>query len=363
MATALRLALPAADLDQLRERVRRLAEQRPGVYRMIDPLGRVMYVGKAKRVRARVLSYFRAEFPSDKAARILHAAADITWDYTPSEFAAHLQELRLIARHRPPFNHHMNRARRTHFVKVSGGLAPRVSAGVATGRDDQRWYGPFVSPARVEAAIRTLNDLLGLRDCAPAMPIVFAGQIDLFSAQRQAACLRHELGYCTGPCAGLVTQDDYAARVQQAFAFLEGRSIRPIDRAVAEMQRAAEAAEFERAAKWRTRFEDLEWLLAATSRARCAIEGLTFVYRDPGDFGDDWAYLIRHGVVRAAYPWPGTPIEREAFRAVVEAELAKPDPAPGPLPFQHLDEILLLMAWFRKHPEAFRRTSRLETWV
>ena len=84
MATALRLALPAADLDQLRERVRRLAEQRPGVYRMIDPLGRVMYVGKAKRVRARVLSYFRAEFPDDKAARILHAAADITWDYTPS---------------------------------------------------------------------------------------------------------------------------------------------------------------------------------------------------------------------------------------------------------------------------------------
>jgi hypothetical protein len=129
------------------------------------------------------------------------------------------------------------------------------------------------------------------------------------------------------------------------------------------MQRAAEAAEFERAARWRERFEQLEWLLAATSRARAAVAGLTFVYRDPGAFGDDRAYLIRHGVVRASYPWPSTPIEREAFRAVVTEELARPAPTPGPLPYQHLDEILLLMAWFRRHPEAFRRTSPLETWV
>lgn len=363
LATALRLELPTADLGQLRERVRRIAEHRPAVYRMLDPLGRVIYVGKAKRLRARLMSYFRASFPDDKAARIIHAAADITWDYTSSEFSAHLTELRQIARYRPAYNHQMNRARRTLFVKVSGDRAARVSAGGATGREDQRWYGPFVSPARVQAAVRTLNDLLRLRDCAPTMPMVFAGQIDLFSAAQQAACLRHELGSCSGPCAALVTELDYRRQVSKAVAFLEGRSIEPIDRTVREMQTAAAGAEFERAAKWRERFEELEWLLAATSRARAAIAGLTFVYRDPGDFGDDWAHLIRHGVVRASYPWPDTPIEHEAFRAVVQDELSKPAPAPGPLPFQQLDEILLVMAWFRRHPEAFRRTSRLETWV
>ncbi len=363
MATALRLELPTADLGQLRERVRRIAEHRPAVYRMLDPLGRVIYVGKAKRLRARLMSYFRASFPNDKAARIIHAAADITWDYTSSEFSAHLTELRQIARYRPAYNHQMNRARRTLFIKVSGDRAARVSAGGATGREDQRWYGPFVSPARVQAAVRTLNDLLRLRDCAPTMPMVFAGQIDLFSAAQQAACLRHELGTCSGPCAALVTELDYRRQVSKAVAFLEGRSIEPIDRTVREMQTAAAGAEFERAAKWRQRFEELEWLLAATSRARAAIAGLTFVYRDPGDFGDDWAHLIRHGVVRASYPWPDTPIEHEAFRAVVQDELSKPAPAPGPLPFQQLDEILLVMAWFRRHPEAFRRTSRLETWV
>jgi excinuclease ABC subunit C len=330
---------------------------------MLDTTGRVLYVGKARRVRHRLLSYFRARFPDDKAARILHAAADITWEYAPSEFAAHLAELRQIARHRPPFNHHMNRVRRTLFIKVSAGPAPRVATGGAGGRDDQRCYGPFAGPGRARDAVRVLNDLLGLRDCAPGMPMMFAGQMDLFTPIRPAACPRHTFGTCSGPCAGLVSEAHYLHLVDTAVAFLEGRTIQPLDRAVREMQRAAETAEFERAARWREKFELLEWLIAATSRARAAVAGLTFVYRDPGTFGDDRAYVIRHGVVRATFPWPETPIEREAFRAVVADELGHPAPGPGPLPSQHLDEILLLLAWFRRHPDAFRRTSRLESWV
>lgn len=363
MTATLSLSLPSADLPALKERVRRLAEERPGTYRMLDPLGRVIYVGKAKRMKARLLSYFRCSYPEDKGARILHAAADIQWDYTPSEFSAYLTELRQIGRHRPAFNYKMNRARRTLFVRVLSGAAARISSGGAVGREDQRWYGPFVGGERIRESIRVLNDLLGLRDCAPTMPIVFAGQTDLFAAPQQAGCMRHELGKCTGPCAGLVTELEYRRRAETAIAFLEGRTIQPIDRVVEEMQRAAAAAEFELAARWRERFEHLEWLLAATSRARAAIAGLTFVYRDPGTHGDDRAYLIRNGLVRAAYPWPGTPIEKEAFSAVVREELAGPSLPSGPLPFQHLDEILLIMGWFRRHPEAFRRTSTLESWI
>jgi excinuclease ABC subunit C len=363
MPAALRLALPATDLEALRLRVRTLAEQRPAVYRMLDPHGRVIYVGKAKRLRNRLLSYFRARYPADKAARIIHATASLTWDYVPSEFAAHLSELRQIVRFRPPLNQAMNRARRTAFIKVQGGPAPRLALGGAGGKTDLRCYGPFRSPTRVRDALKTLNDMLGLRDCAPAMPIVFAGQMDLFAEPLQAACMRHGFGLCSGPCAGLVTQADYLARTEAAVAFLEGRTIQPIDRVVTAMQLASERAEFELATRWRERFEQLEWLLAAITRARIAIEGLTFVYHDPGVFGDDRAHLVRHGVVRASYPWPSTPIEHEAFRAVVRQELEGPAPAAGPLPFQHLDEILLVMAWFRSHPEAFRRTTRLEEWV
>jgi len=355
--------IPSTDLGQLRDRIRALTENRPAVYRMLDATGRIIYVGKAKRLRTRLMTYFRAEYPDDKAARILYAASEIAWDYVPSEFAAYLGELRQIRKFRPYFNHRGNVTRRAAFIKISGGPAPRVTAGGTITREDARCYGPFRSLARTGEAVRTLNDLLGLRDCAATMPVVFAGQGDLFGRPGRAGCMRHEFGFCSGPCGGFVTEWEYHRKVDTATAFLEGRTIQPIDRVVAAMQQAAEAAHFEVAARWREKFEQLEWLLAATSRARTAVDLLTFVYRDAGEFGDDRVYLVRQGLVRATFPNPATPIEQEAFRAVVGAELDRPAAPPGPLPLDGIDEILLLMAWFRAHPEALRRTTPLEQWT
>jgi excinuclease ABC subunit C len=357
------LPAPVTDLRALRRRIGERAENRPAVYRMLDPEGRIIYVGKAKRLRTRLLTYFRAVYPDDKAARILYAAQDIAWDYTPSEFSAYLGELRQIKRYRPHFNYRGNLTRRAVFIKVSRGPAPRVSAGETIGRDDARCYGPFRSLQRTGEAVRTLNDLLGLRDCAAATPMVFDGQGDLFGATRQAGCMRYEFGFCTGPCAGFVAEREYRRRLETAVAFLEGRTIQPIDRVVSAMQEASQSDRFEVAARWREKFEHLEWLLAATSRARTALDMLTFVYRDPGTYGDDRIYLIRQGVVRAAFPDPATPLEVEAFRAVVADEAARPDPPPGPLPLELVDEILLLMAWFRAHPDALRRTAPLSDWL
>ncbi|HEX6408597.1 MAG TPA: hypothetical protein VFZ90_15535 [Gemmatimonadales bacterium] len=355
--------LPSTDLGQLLSRVRAVAENRPGVYQMVDATGRVLYVGKAKRLRTRLLSYFRASYPDDKAARILYAASEIRWDYVPSEFAAFLGELRQIRKLRPYFNHKGNRTRRAALIKIAGGPAPRIYGGGSIAREDVRCYGPFQSMARMAEAVRTLNDLLGLRDCSSSTPVVFAGQGDLFEQPRQAACMRHELGFCTGPCAGLVDEREYRRRVDTAVAFLEGRTIQPIDRVVSAMQQASENAQFEVAVRWREKFEQLEWLLAATSRARSAIDLLTFVYRDPGDFGDDRVYVLRRGVVRASFPYPSTPIEHEAFRAVVAEEAQQPDRASGPLPLDAVDEVLLMMAWFRAHPDALRRTTPYEQWM
>jgi excinuclease ABC subunit C len=129
------------------------------------------------------------------------------------------------------------------------------------------------------------------------------------------------------------------------------------------MQEAAGRADFELAAKWREKFEQLEWLFGAIVRARMAMDLLTFVYRDPGAFGDDRVYVVRRGLVRAAFPYPATPIEHEAFRGVVAEELARAEPAAGPLPVETIDELLLIMAWFRAHPEALRRTTPLEQWA
>lgn len=356
------LPLAQTDLEGLRGRVKARADQRPGIYRMIDASGRVLYVGKAKRVKARLLSYFHAKYPEDKGARILHAASDLTWEYVPSEFAAHLAELREIRRCRPPYNVQMNRRRTAMFIGIAEGPAPRLTSTAAPGREQTRYYGPLPSRGRTNDAIRVLNDLLGLRDCAERMPMAFAEQGDLFDAPRQAACPRYDFGFCAGPCAGLVTARDYRARVEAAAAFLEGRAIAPVDRIVEGMMAAADRGEFEVAARWRERFEALEWLLGAATRARAAVELLTFVYREPGSHGDDRAYLIRRGVVRTAYPWPATPIELEAFRGVVAAELGREEPPPGPMPAATIEEMLLIMSWFRRHPEALRRTTPLDSW-
>src|SRR6185295_14984346 len=111
-----------ADVAAMRAFVRETAADRPGVYRMIAPDGEIVYVGKSKRVRSRLLSYFRGEYPDDKGARILRDADRIEWDYVSSEFAALLEELRLIKRYRPRFNVAMKRDGRNYcFIKITKG--------------------------------------------------------------------------------------------------------------------------------------------------------------------------------------------------------------------------------------------------
>src|SRR4026208_308779 len=116
-----------AQLAIMRTNVRDTAAERPCVYRMLSGEGEVLYVGKSKNVRSRLMSYFRCAYPEDKGARILREATTIDWDYTPSEFAALLTELRAIKRLRPRFNVAMKRdARHYAFIKLSRGAAPKL---------------------------------------------------------------------------------------------------------------------------------------------------------------------------------------------------------------------------------------------
>ena len=93
-----------SELEAMRAHVRANAADRPGVYRMLSADGEIVYVGKSKQVRSRLLSYFRCEYPEEKGARILREARSIDWEYCPSEFAALITELRLIKRLRPRYN-------------------------------------------------------------------------------------------------------------------------------------------------------------------------------------------------------------------------------------------------------------------
>jgi len=366
------LSAPASDsIEALRTRVKATAQRRPGVYQFHDAGGGVFYVGKAKDLRARLLSYFSAPWPDSKSAHLIRAAADITWRYVPSEFAALLEELRLIARLRPFSNVRGNRSqRRMIFIKLTGGAAPKLKVTEHTTDRAARYYGPFQSGWRTAESIRVMSDLLKLRDCAQDRPLRFADQADLFGASEPAGCLRHELGTCLGPCAGKTSAETYRAAVAQAVAFLESQAVAPVDRVLEAMAEASEARDFERAAHWREKLETLEELFAAVSRLRAATEALSFVYgvrdRTPAKEGggnDDRVYLVHRGLVRAVAGWPRTPIERDAFAALVARAAAQPAAGPAARTAAEMDELLLVTSWFRQHPEEFESATPFERWL
>ncbi|WP_437670247.1 GIY-YIG nuclease family protein [Sorangium sp. So ce131] len=345
-------------LSLLRASVREGAENRPGVYQMSGEDGAVLYVGKSKRLRTRLLGYFRCD-PEEKGARILRETSRITWEYCPSEFAALLAELRHIRRMRPRFNVAMKRdLGRYAFIKVTRGPAPKLHVARGPARDaGALYYGPFTGAGRVREAVRALSNALGLRDCAEDVPIRWSDQQALFSlGQRTPGCIRYEIKRCLGPCVAGCSSREYEGRVALARAFLEGRSDGPIARFREEMEAARARAEFERAAALRDRVQRLTALRAELDRLRFALGSLSFLYPVPGHEGDDRVYLIRRGRVRAEAPAPRSEDDRRALDRLAAEVFGPAEPAAAPVPPGDLDEVLLLTSWFQRFPEELART-------
>ncbi|MFO0618518.1 MAG: GIY-YIG nuclease family protein [Polyangiaceae bacterium] len=355
----------AAAREALRLHAEAEVEARPGVYRMLAADGAVLYVGKAKLLRARLQSHFRAK-PRSKSALILRETRAIDWTYTPSEFAALREELRLIKLHRPPFNLQQKRdAAFYSFIHVTGGRAPRVEvARGATG--DGTFYGPFIGPRLVERAARELTDALLLRDCSDKVRLHFAPPEALPDPTRDAAegavpppmpaglrppdCIRHDVGKCLGPCIAACTHAEYDARVDDARAFLRGESDRPIRALGDQMHAAKRDLAFEHAALLRDRRSRLERLSDQLGKLRVQLEDLSFVYPVDGHGGDDRVYLIRRGTVRLEL---AKTADDSALGDAVSRVFA-PD-EPSRVTAHDVEEILLVSAWFRARPHELAR--------
>lgn len=336
------------------------AADRPGIYRMVADDGEVVYVGKSKRVRSRLLSYFRCSYPADKGARILRQARTIDWEYTPSEFAALLRELRLIKTLRPRFNVAMKRdARHFAFIKLTAGTAPKLLVVRGASDDAAVYYGPFQGAQRVGEALRELNDVLGLRDCSLDRKMHFADQQDLFPVMaRTPGCIRYEIRKCLGPCIAGSTEAEYGKRVALARDFLEGSSDGPIFTLRSEMEQCSERLEFERAAHLRDKLHRLEELRQQFIRFRYAVESLSFVYTVPGYDGDDRAYLIRRGRVRGEHAAPRTVQERRSLHRLAEEIFSSKVREGATVPTHEIDELLLLSSWFRRFPGEMEKADR-----
>jgi excinuclease ABC subunit C len=359
-------ALPAPrTLEALKRRVQANAARQPGVYEFLGVSGEVIYVGKAKSLRQRLLSYFSAP-PESKGAHLVRAATGIRWRYVPSEFAALLEELRLIQRLRPRYNVTGNRTWASIvFVRLTGAPAPRFAVSDRPKDPAAYYYGPFRGRGHTVEALRILSDLLGLRDCAERTRMQFGDQPSLFDSPPAPLCIRHELGTCLGPCAARVGVDRYARAAEAARDFLEGRAAHPLDLVLERMAGAAEAREYERATHWRGKFDELTRFFASVARLRAAVEGLSFVYTSKDESGgaDDRVYLVRRGTVRAVAGLPRTPIEREAFAALVRRHTEEPEATPAARSGTEMQQLLLVMSWFRQNPEAYDATSTYGQWT
>jgi excinuclease ABC subunit C len=219
----------------------------PGVYRMLDAKGEVLYVGKAKSLRRRVESYARAVGLSTRILRMVAQTAALEVISTHTEVEALLLESNLIKRHRPRFNILLRDDKSYPFILLTGDHTwPQLTKHRGARKRQGRYFGPFASAGAVNRTLNTLQKAFPLRSCSDSV----------FEA-RTRPCLQYQIKRCTAPCVGRIDAGDYAHLVAQAEQFLSGRSQQVQQEMAARMQAASDELDFETAARYRDRLRAL----------------------------------------------------------------------------------------------------------
>ncbi|MEQ8483614.1 MAG: excinuclease ABC subunit UvrC [Pseudomonadales bacterium] len=215
--------------------------QRPGVYRMLDAHGTALYVGKARNLKARVTSYFRASGLSAKTMALVSRIADVQITLTASETEALLLEQSLIKSERPHYNVVLRDDKSYPYIYLTDHAEfPRLTFHRGAKKKTGRYFGPYPSAGAVRESLNILQKVFRLRHCD-----------DSFFKNRSRPCLQYQIQRCSGPCVGLVAASDYRDDVDLAVMFLEGRSSAVLETFKRKMQEASERLDFERAARFR----------------------------------------------------------------------------------------------------------------
>lgn len=215
----------------------------PGVYRMLDRESRVLYVGKARNLRARVSNYARPSGHSARIARMISMTASMMFLTTRTETEALLLEQNLIKQLKPKFNVLLRDDKSFPNILVTGDHAyPQIKKHRGAKKQKGAYYGPFASAGAVNRTLNQLQKVFLLRNCTDSM----------FDS-RTRPCLLYQIKRCSGPCVGLISEEDYAQSVRDAERFLSGKSTDIQAKLADQMQQASEEMEFERAAALRDR--------------------------------------------------------------------------------------------------------------
>lgn len=221
---------------------------KPGVYRMLDAPGSVIYVGKAKDLRRRVTSYFQGNRAHDaKTIAMVRSVAGIEVTVTRTDVEALMLEYNLIKEHRPRFNVVLRDDKSYPYILLDDKHRfPRLSfyRGVRTAK--AKLFGPYPSAGSVRETLSQLQKLFQLRSCE-----------DSYFENRSRPCLQYQIHRCTAPCVGLISEEHYARDLEHAVLFLQGRSEVVITRLGERMEQASGSLEFERAAQYRDQLAKL----------------------------------------------------------------------------------------------------------
>jgi excinuclease ABC subunit C len=232
----------AAGVAAIRETVKTL-KPKPGVYRMLDARGDVLYVGKARALKNRVANYCQVERLSNRLQRMVSQTRSMEIVTTNSEAEALLLEAQLIKRFRPPYNVLLRDDKSFPFILLRADHDfPRIMKHRGARKAKGNYYGPFASAGSVNRTINALQKLFLLRSCS-----------DGYFERRDRPCLLYQIKRCSAPCVGRISKQDYAELVGEAKDFLGGKSTAVQDKIEAQMHDASEALDFERAAMLRDR--------------------------------------------------------------------------------------------------------------
>ena len=284
---------------------------RPGVYQMFDREGGLLYVGKAKNLKSRVTSYFRPSGLSTKTMALVAKIANIEVTVTSTERDALLLERNLIKQYRPPYNILLKDDKSYPYIYLSSDDRwPRLSFHRGAKRRKGTYFGPYPSSGAVRSTLHLMQKVFKVRQCR-----------DSYFRNRSRPCLQYQIGRCSGPCVGLVSDQDYQEQVEKSTLFLNGQSHELMSRLADEMETAAAALAYEDAADLRDQIAQLQNVQSTQS-----IEGtrgdldLMAVFSEHGHACIQVLFVREARVLGSRSYYPNTRLD-EAPTAILEAFL------------------------------------------
>jgi excinuclease ABC subunit C len=225
---------------------------RPGVYRMLDTGGQILYVGKARNLKSRVASYFQPSNVQPKVQALIAKTANMEVTITNSDTEALLLEYNLIKKHRPRFNVVLRDDKSFPYLHLETKHEfPRLNFYRGSRKEPGKYFGPYPSAGAVRDTLQQLQKLFRIRNCD-----------DAYFANRSRPCLQYQIQRCTAPCVGLVSKEHYARDVGAAIKVLEGRNDEVSEDLGRRMEAAAERLNFEEAAQLRDQLAKLKVIQA-----------------------------------------------------------------------------------------------------